>query len=615
MNNIATLIRKNNSYCETFLNNFEKEINDLSDRFEKLLENTTIYELFYDYFDKFTKYEIVLSGLDAYKDHLLEKNGTSQSEINDISSKIYEYKYDLVNEIKFYGGVALYNMEFSIDDQTSLDLFDLKTLENMIDNIDYFVSITENLVNEINKQKLTDSTLEEAYYKTRAKKGADRCKLWLKERQEKAALNEEVYEETTLELKLTDFSYWIRRIRKKQKIKRLQNVGIYKTVGKKYKFVDDFQLRVYRDRIRRNEKYLKQKKLFKSDKTPVLNDDGQQVNLYDIAKKADKSKLARNYMIAKGIEKHAKNKGLEAIFITMTLDGKWHPNPKNGNTREYDPDFCPSKARDAISKLWQKYTTYLQRSIKLSYKLRAIEPHEDGTPHLHAIIFLEKDDIEKAKKQLELIATNPHQMKFVEIDQKKGSAISYIYQYLTMDFMADGDNRNVELVKCWATERNVRRFSVCGLKFGALSVWQKVYTTKLKVMKFQKWPKYVLKAKRYMNENKSYLAILHLGLFETSKNPYKRGILEYQDYETKYKETKKKPKCVVFYYNFRKVRSIDLKSVYIISNKIVILSTNDPSCSEKVLINDETEAKNVEIDTFEAIKNRIIKIIDTDIAK
>ena len=104
------------------------------------------------------------------------------------------------------------------------------------------------------------------------------------------------------------------------------------------------------------------------------------------------------------LEKIAKQRGLKPLFMTLTLGSQYHrckttkkgkliPNPKFNGT-------APKEAVKALTKMFARLRQ--DRALKELSKeqriyFRVNEPHKDGTPHTHILMFVPADKIERVK--------------------------------------------------------------------------------------------------------------------------------------------------------------------------------------------------------------------------
>ena len=217
----------------------------------------------------------------------------------------------------------------------------------------------------------------------------------------------------------------------------------------------------------------------------------------------------------RGLEEFADGLGWGAVFLTITTPSKMHPSAKNWD------GTTPKQANKYLVDTWALARSALKRIDANYFGVRVSEPHQDGAPHWHMLVFLDKKDIKKVtrimrryfcaediselmnrfknrkklraiwrkKRQLWGLAKSqgkkvaeprrfymPFQPRFdVEIiDTNKGSAAAYIAKYISKNIngfeVADlidketgktlGDG--VMNVKTWASTWNIRQFQFQG---------------------------------------------------------------------------------------------------------------------------------------------------------
>ncbi len=115
-------------------------------------------------------------------------------------------------------------------------------------------------------------------------------------------------------------------------------------------------------------------------------------------------------------------------------------------------------------------------------RFRVAEPHHDGTPHWHLLLFLRPEEVEFAtavfrKHALKEDGYEPgaqHRFTVTPIDEKFGSATGYIAKYISKNI--DGYGMDGELddesgqpvkemakrVRAWASRWNIRQFQQIG---------------------------------------------------------------------------------------------------------------------------------------------------------
>lgn len=163
------------------------------------------------------------------------------------------------------------------------------------------------------------------------------------------------------------------------------------------------------------------------------------------------------------LDREATEAGLTPVFLTMTLPSEFHemkhangkliPNPKyNGTT--------PANAVKILTKQWGKLRQ--DRSLKELSKhqrmyYRVNEPHKDGTPHTHILLFIPKDRIvkvETAFKRLFHQAGN-------KFEKNIRSAASYIMKYINKTLPLSKKEQMSETehyLNAWYIKHRVSRF-------------------------------------------------------------------------------------------------------------------------------------------------------------
>lgn len=110
---------------------------------------------------------------------------------------------------------------------------------------------------------------------------------------------------------------------------------------------------------------------------------------------SNKAKRARLVTVLVGIEQLAVEAGLDAAMVTLTLPPVWHPNPAHGASTWGGADYTPDRGAAALVSAWAGFLRDLDNlEVKIA-GLRVVEPHRDGCPHLHVLVYHRPED-EKA---------------------------------------------------------------------------------------------------------------------------------------------------------------------------------------------------------------------------
>lgn len=119
----------------------------------------------------------------------------------------------------------------------------------------------------------------------------------------------------------------------------------------------------------------------------TMNGSGEKITLplVELAAKKEKKRRAEFFAFTYGVSELAEADGLVPAMLTLTLPGEWHANPVNG--RQSWNGLSPVHAHDELNDRWKCLRAgLLRRGITLT-GFRAAEPHADGTPHWHALIY------------------------------------------------------------------------------------------------------------------------------------------------------------------------------------------------------------------------------------
>lgn len=194
---------------------------------------------------------------------------------------------------------------------------------------------------------------------------------------------------------------------------------------------------------------------------------------------------------SRGFEEYAKTKQHSGIFITLTCPSKYH----RAHSTSGDPtkNWNGSTARDAqdyLKTTFARIRAELNRQGIRAYGVRVAEPHHDGTPHWHLLLFI-KDTSEQLLKDIfthyayeedgDEEGADKHRITFVKIDPNRGSATGYIVKYISKNI--DGENldsgiygeeptEGARRIETWASVWGIRQFQQIG---GAgVSIWREL---------------------------------------------------------------------------------------------------------------------------------------------
>jgi hypothetical protein len=205
---------------------------------------------------------------------------------------------------------------------------------------------------------------------------------------------------------------------------------------KKSPYLSDLALSMYMSRQKENFDLL--------NDMQATNEIGQSFILDSLVEKSISNPANRRTEMMvrlRGIEEDAKVIGFDHTeFITMTAPSKYHLFSKGRLNKNYN--FTnPRDVNKYFNEIWACIRADLKRKGIDYFGVRVVEPHHDGCPHWHLLIFsrnfgdaqiiklafekygLAEDGDEKGAKS--------NRIKFEKIDPKKGSAVGYIAKYIS----------------------------------------------------------------------------------------------------------------------------------------------------------------------------------------
>lgn len=100
-------------------------------------------------------------------------------------------------------------------------------------------------------------------------------------------------------------------------------------------------------------------------------------------------------------EAEAERKGWIGVFLTLTLPGAMHVLPKAWGCR-WDGTL-PDRGAVLLSRFWKRAGAMLSKSGTGRTGFWCKEPHRDGTPHMHALVFLPEEDLPRLLGILDFI--------------------------------------------------------------------------------------------------------------------------------------------------------------------------------------------------------------------
>jgi hypothetical protein len=184
----------------------------------------------------------------------------------------------------------------------------------------------------------------------------------------------------------------------------------------------------------------------------------------------------------RGIEDVAKEDGLTPLFLTVTCPSKYHVfTGKNQRRNSKYQGLTPNDGMAYLNKLNSQIRADLhKRKIKIS-GFRIAEPHHDGTPHFHFLIYVRPEEVSLTKEIYrkhclkedgDENGADKYRFDVKELDLENGSATGYIAKYIAKNIDGKGIDSDYETgekgdqsalrVKAWASTWCIRQFQPIG---------------------------------------------------------------------------------------------------------------------------------------------------------
>jgi len=291
-------------------------------------------------------------------------------------------------------------------------------------------------------------------------------------------------------LRLCCNSWWLRGLRNshaKAREAAARDAGI---VHKKHDvYVSDDTLERRKQQLKRNAELLKN--------VEMRNEDGEIMKLSDIAGAGmanHKNRFAELMARIKGFEELANKYGHKSTFATLTTPSRMHARTSDGKENSKYDGTQPDEAQKYLVKCWAKARALLAKHDVKFYGLRVAEPHHDGTPHWHMVLWYDgkPSTLKKLKHYItqKFIETDREELsrdisprvKFKDMD-KRGAA-GYVVKYVAKNLggvegesddevgKGSSSETNAARVEAWASTWRIRQFQQIGGH--SVTAWREV---------------------------------------------------------------------------------------------------------------------------------------------
>ncbi len=286
-------------------------------------------------------------------------------------------------------------------------------------------------------------------------------------------------------LKMVCDKWWLGQFKKAKKIMREHlAIAAGQVSSRAHAYVSYECLQEFKAQQKQNWRAIEQMELFDVETEETFD-------LKDMVLKSVGNPAIRRMELmvrTRGCEDIASELGLSGLFVTLTTPSRFHNTYKKGGFISNWDGSSPRDAQTYLNGVWARIRAQLARQgIKL-FGVRVAEPHHDGTPHWHMLVWIRPDQVEDAKSVFEDYATNTDfdelkkngildvsaRIDIKAIDSKKGSATGYIAKYISknIDGYGMGDDvsdetgssvsESAKSVTAWKNRWGIRQFQFVG---------------------------------------------------------------------------------------------------------------------------------------------------------
>jgi hypothetical protein len=236
-------------------------------------------------------------------------------------------------------------------------------------------------------------------------------------------------------------------------------------------------------------------------KIEAVNGFGEVVDLKTLIDSSVSNPVNRRHELMtrlRGCEEYAESVGDVGVFYTLTTPSRFHAQGNVRNKSRVNVTYANKKFDGSTPKQANKYLQNIWRNIRANfsrnkinfYGFKIIEPHHDGTPHWHIMLFckpIDREYITFIIKQYAM-AENPteaganrHRFTAVKIDNKRGSASGYLAKYIAKaidghkvdwDLYGKNSKDSALRVRAWASTHGFRQFDSFGLP--PIGLWREL---------------------------------------------------------------------------------------------------------------------------------------------
>lgn len=278
--------------------------------------------------------------------------------------------------------------------------------------------------------------------------------------------------------RMTDPAWWRRALRKRFRIVEHEAIAAGRVHARASPYVSDAAAR----RGARNRRRIAE---LLASLEAVNQSTGEVIPLEELAAQSLANPAMRRKALAariKGIEQHADSKALDKLFLTITCPSRFHARHRaSGSANERYDRRTVRQAQAHLSRTWGNAIRRLAHDGIKPHGLRVVEPHHDGCPHWHVLLFVDPRHSDQLIRTVSAYAMREapdepgaaeHRFTFKRLDAA-GGALGYVLKYISKSIDGEGVDKDrltdltgadasVRVVE-WARGWGIRQFQFFGV--------------------------------------------------------------------------------------------------------------------------------------------------------
>ncbi|HHZ6806644.1 TPA: replication endonuclease [Morganella morganii] len=288
--------------------------------------------------------------------------------------------------------------------------------------------------------------------------------------------------------RLVNDDFWYRRLRAhRARWRESLLIAVMAVNMNKRPYASRQAINEVRAQRKANEEYLKQMDIEDTET-------GERFDLFEkVMSSISNPEIRRMELMAQiaGIERVAMQRGDIGMFVTITTPSKYHPTKVTGKKDEKKAiinhnwskeAYTPKNGQAYLVRVWSKIRTAFKDYGLKVYGIRVVEPHHDGTPHWHLLLFTDKasraqviDIMRKKALAVDGKEQGAQKHRFKCEHMNRGGAVSYIAKYISKNidgYALDGEIDNdtgkplsdtAAAVTAWAATWRIPQFQFYNL--------------------------------------------------------------------------------------------------------------------------------------------------------